>query len=445
MPEPNNKALDATRELLTKLASGDATENRALLDRAFAGRQPDPRPYLEIKGTRSALATHWLGVLSTFACLDGRGPLTLLLETGFADQRLPDVSYPGGYDAIVREWDRPCASTLPIPPGREDDRVAAIKRKLLEERLEQLVSSYGDLLVKSAIDGDENAARRAGELEQRIQDLEAMIRALDQPKQRSHRLESQLHKMDFLNLVRLVRRFIEAETSRFQAGLLLLQRCVPMSGRLAVRRVREVLSQSTGSGRFRAVQVSFRVGDRHDPASLLRCLARELAVDIDGFDPTEQIDRIADTICGSLQGGSILLLEIGQCDYLASYHPGGLQWLVVEFWQRFLSRLQESASRLPGRVIVLGLVLIDAELPDGCLPTEHCCTHDVFAQERLMEVELEPWTISDIENWLTSFAAESRACPQEHISAMAEAIHRASAGGLPSLIANQILEACEAR
>jgi hypothetical protein len=296
------------------------------------------------------------------------------------------------------------------------------------------------------------AKQRAGEIEREMDEIDKKLRALlaaprdaarqddpgPDPAQVHDQVRSQLYRIDFRQVERAVTRVLDGDAALGRAGLLLFQRGSSMSGRLCAERVTHLL-KSRSNGLFRDFSFEFQPGDRNDSAALLRHLARDLNLDLDGRSAAEQVSLVSEGLCGSLQSGSIALLTVGACDLLTRDAPTALQWLATDFWPRLLSDLGRVARGLPAGVTVIALLFFDAGLPTGALSREYRCTASKPHRDKLLEIKLRSWTRQEVADWLAAWGMPGQ--PAKAITAVVDHIMHIS-DGRPYLIENELLKYC---
>jgi hypothetical protein len=329
------------------------------------------------------------------------------------------------------------------------------KRQAKEKQLGLLAEQYEAALMESAMAAGPTrvqAEQRAAQIDERMKELDDEIRKLalapvdtnrdddngPEPSQVHDLLRQCLHRIDFRQVEGVIRRLLDADSDSGRAGLLLFQRCSRMSGRRCAERIVSIL-KAEGGELFRHFPVGLRPGDRNDAAALLRHLAAHLNLSIEARPRSEQLARVSGGLCGSLQAGSIALIDVSGCDWLTYDEPEVLRWLVTDFWSTVLAELQATARQLPGSVTLIGLLFFDDELPAGALEPAHCCGIDNVCPARVLEIELRQWSRTEVLDWLMRFGMPGH--PQDDARRIADIVMRVSAG-MPSLIENELLNRC---
>jgi len=339
------------------------------------------------------------------------------------------------------------------------DDFRSVQREALENKSKELAKQYKAALEQSTYASDatvrvqaeqqaETIDRRILEIHAKLEQIELALPASVCPEDPGRNpvtvetvLAGRLHKIDFRHVARAIRHLLDSECDAGRAGLLLFQRCELMSGRLCAQRIKKILVSEAG-GIVHPIELGLQPADCNDPGGLLRRLAGCLNLDSFGLSTPDLLGRVTARICGSMQTGSIVLLQIEFCDHLTHRNPAALHWIVTDLWRALLDDLGRAARAVPGSVTLIATLFFEGEVPEGALIPEHCCCIDDFRRERLLEIELCHWKLSEIEDWL-SRCGEFHTCPAAEIRQLAEIVMDASRG-IPALIANQLLKQCAA-
>jgi hypothetical protein len=335
--------------------------------------------------------------------------------------------------------------------GNPDTRVR--KRQILTKKLERLWGDYDAAITQStnslsAVDGNK-LDRAAEEIYEKIEKVDAEIQALDlapaQPEialvpsetgRRNDLIRDKLPEIDFKALEQALRTIIDDHSQQGCAALLLLRHSRLMAGEWGAKRVRRILRDATGVGLFRHLELEFGAWQTVDAMALLAGLAHHLNVATAPDFPT--LSRlVADTLCGSLTSGSVVLIECRRCDDLL-IQMDTLRELVQKFWAELVRSLTSRAAEHAEIKIVL-LLLAEEELAECCVAADCCCSLDDYRRERLMEVRLEAWTPADIVRWIGRYSGSSLG--KRDIDRWAERLHRAN-NGIPLMIADALLNQC---
>lgn len=331
----------------------------------------------------------------------------------------------------------------------------SIRRQTLERRLECLLGDYEAANTQYTTEVDEvnrsRLERKAESIWIQITALEKELRALElapsyaagamsepDPARILRELQSKLPEIDFGELAEALGRILaDQQDGGYVAALLLFQNSLQMGGEWCAARVREWLRGETEGGNFRHIPLEIQPSEHSDAMAPLRRLGHELGLDPGDLELQLFSEQLVKSLCGSLQNGSVVMIEFRSCDYLSDA-PGAFLSVLHDFWRPLVSRLERVAQKYLGVKIII-LLFVDAILPDGSIEREHCCTIDQFDRGKLLEVPLTEWTPVDISAWIASYAGRGR--KRYEIERMAEHIHRA-AGGIPNLVAHELLKRC---
>lgn len=328
------------------------------------------------------------------------------------------------------------------------------QRQILEKQLEALWQDYEAAINQTTMAlgaVEQNRANRLAkdiyeqieELDQRLKSLETAPTedAADTSKPDIARIQlelrSKLPEIDFGALERIVRKILRERQDEGCAALLLFQKSQSMGGEWCAARLREMLRRETQDGRFRHLPVEFQPAERVDASGLLRRLGQYLDIDAADQDRQSLSRRVIDKLCGSLQSGSIVLIECWRCDYF-SREPDEFRWVLTDFWRQAISRLALVAKEYYGVKIIFSL-FVDGTLPGNCLAVDPCRTFKDFQKDRPFEIALKPWTEKDIREWIARYSGRSLFRPD--VDFMAKKVYEA-AKGKPNLIAQQLLSEC---
>lgn len=332
--------------------------------------------------------------------------------------------------------------------------IRSAKRRALESKLGKLLQDYQDTLSQSAsalAAADRNRLdRQAEDLWKQIEALERQLKELEltlaedpaevakpDPGPLQCELRAKLPEIDFRALERALRKILDTHRDDGCAALLLFQQSAKMGGEWCAARIRKLLERETCVGCFRHIPLEFQPGEPVDNMALLRRLGHDLGLDAPVDGPEAFAQRVVEKLCGSLQMGSVILMEFRRCDYLA-YVPSVLPWMIEQFWQHLVRELTTVAQTYSG-VKIIALVFVDAALPTDIFPAELYCTLDRFEKHRLLEITLCPWSRDEIRDWITRYS--SLKLLRSQVNHMADTVYKA-ADGLPTVVAQQILRLC---
>lgn len=327
------------------------------------------------------------------------------------------------------------------------------QRQILEKRLEALWQDYEAAINQTTMAFgavEQNRANREAEnIYKQIEELDKQLKSLEiapegtaetsKPDIARMQLElrSKLPEIDFGALEQIIRKILRERQDEGCAALLLFQKSQSMGGEWCAARLREMLRRETQDGRFRHLPVEFQPAERVDASGLLRRLGQYLDIDAADQDRQSLSRRVIDKLCGSLQSGSIVLIECRRCDYF-SREPDEFRWVLADFWRQAISRLALVAKEYYEVKIIFSL-FVDGTLSGSCLAVDPCRTLEHFQKDRPFEIVLEPWTREDIGKWIARYSG--RSFSRLEVDFMADKVYEA-ANGLPNLIAEQLLSEC---
>jgi len=332
--------------------------------------------------------------------------------------------------------------------------IRAAKRRIKEDQLGALLEDYADTERQrtSALGpADRNRLdRQAAEIWEQIEALERELKDMElapsEPTRDSpgpdraqiHReLRAKLPEIDFEALERSLRTILSTPWDDGCAALLLFQHSMRMGGEWCAARIRALLARETCPGCFRHIPIEFQASEHIDNLTPLRRIGHEFGLDGPAEDPQAFARAITGKLCGSLQMGSVILLELRRCDYLADV-PSVLPWFIEQFWQRLVHELAAAAQEYYG-VKIVGLLFLDFDLPPAAFPAEVCCTLDRFERRHVLEMTLCAWSRDEIRDWITRFSGLKLS--RRDVDRMADRVYKDS-DGTPSAVAHALLELC---
>lgn len=317
-----------------------------------------------------------------------------------------------------------------------------VRRRILTKRYTNLLNEYE--LANQQINETNDEVERS-RLQHKAENLYSQIEALDQElKQidlksinsnlRYLSLEQDLPKIDFDESMELIDQMIRG----FRRGargdaLLLVQENLAMAGDLCIKRIQERLGQETGD--FKHIEVEFSSEGCLDRVGFLEKLAEYFNVsftkDPEKFEQ-EFIKMILEKICGSLQGGSILFLEVRKWDELPCQEDI-FNWFIANFWIPLTACL-ETVTQTHRRVKFIGAIVADTEFPESCLDLPCLCTDD--NSPRMLLLPLRAWTVNEIQDWLESYPG----LQSPRSTKLAQRIYRASMNGIPAMVYTALIQ-----
>ncbi|ACC83232.1 hypothetical protein [Nostoc punctiforme] len=311
-----------------------------------------------------------------------------------------------------------------------------VKRKTLNKRYTDLLNQY--TLANQKIDEtieESERYRRQQEADRLYSDLEAVdrkLKQLDKQSINSNRrylnLEQDIAKIDFEQVMEKIDEIIRG----FRRGvrgdaLIIVQENLAMAGDLCIKRIQERLGQETGD--FKHIEIEFSPEGCLDKVGFLEKLAEyfnaSFTKEPEQFEQ-DCIQLIIEKICGSLQGGSILFMEVRKWDELPCQEDI-FQWFITSFWMPLIARL-EIVSQTHRRVKFIGAIVADAEFSSSCIDFDYLCLGE--NPPKMLVLPLQFWTVDEIQEWLECYPG----LDNPRSIQLAKRIHRASQKGIPSLV-----------
>ena len=307
------------------------------------------------------------------------------------------------------------------PTQHEDKRalLAARMAALLEEQ--ELTPRQPDQL------GGLKAGSRAEDIWEEIRqvdkELSLLQGAVGAHVQRRSDWRAHLHKINFKEAVDITQELILNCDSRCGA-LFLLPNSLSMGGEWCVTRIRDMLEEWTLD--LKHYQIEFTYRSQLDEKGLLDQIARYLNVEPLLGDPDEYSRSIIKKICGAVQSGSIVFIELRGWE-LFCHAPDMLKWFVNSFWVPLVRELPAIARE---HARVKFVVMIVSDLPSEDVPPTHSCTRNEFNIEKVLQLPLQSWSLDEIKEWLEYFSGWKA----QNIEELAGTIYAASSIGLPPLV-----------
>jgi hypothetical protein len=329
--------------------------------------------------------------------------------------------------------------------------VVVRRRQILEKRLEDLFQDLEAVTqqlgqVLSDVDR-KHIDRQKEDINQRIDETATELDALEFQCQRISTeythfnrprldLESNLYKINFTKVEQTLRWILMDQRGEERAALLLFQRSTTMGGKWCAERVRELLLRETTDGLFRHVPIEFPVTEHVSRMAFLNRLGKYFKIEPDSQNLEDLLRCVIQKLCGSLQSGSIVMIECNGCDDL-TLEAGIFQWLVEAFWRNMLREISE-VSKNYYEIKVVVLLFFNEPLSERCLEANQCCTFEQFEKEKILEIPLCEWTPEDIGQWIAKYSGMG--LPRSEVDRIANKVYR-SAEGSPSQVANELLKA----
>jgi hypothetical protein len=321
-------------------------------------------------------------------------------------------------------------------PSREKQRIESNKKyaNLLDEW--SIINSQIDETID---EGNHYRLKlKADRLDKEIKEVEQKLEQLDASNLNRNRrhlnFQQDLSKIDFDKardqVNKLIRDFRKGVNRN---ALLIVQDSRAMAGELCITEIRELLCGETGN--FKHFIFEFFYGGRLDEIGLLEGLLEHLGIAFTQNTQqaeTEYIHKIIEKMCESLQGGSIIFLEIRRWNIL-SYQEEVLFWFVTQFWTRLITRLDAIAQTHP-QVKFISMIVTDTKLSSQCLKSPALRSKENNLS--ILKLSLRKWKLEDIQRWLESYLGFKN--PKS--SQIAKSIYKSTKNGIPQEVCEELLK-----
>lgn len=288
---------------------------------------------------------------------------------------------------------------------------AELKRKSLQEQQNIVTQRWID--AKNQLNNTLNAADKVPlknqikDLEAEIHDIEAELQKEDtgasDPKQRHLAIQANLPKLDCKKAITIFGDILDQFRDEGGAALFLIQNSVTLGGEMCATRLREEARTRVASGKFVHRPIGFKPGSTINELGLLEPLAGYWGITCDPQNLADSALQLVDKICGSLQDGCIVVIEITGCDYLRPLDQV-LTWFLSNFWVPLLRKLPTIAKDY-SRVRFLGVFVANSKITPSLSPALYCSGRR-SDPEKLLELPLQRCTLEDIKKWLADFSHE---------------------------------------
>jgi hypothetical protein len=299
-----------------------------------------------------------------------------------------------------------------------------VQAVLQEIMLDQLGRKLGEDIQS----GDPIAAgyRR----EQVKSELESGMRILGQVGagiDRGRHLDEVMHLIDFTRVQDFLTYGDKHYTQDGFAALCVIQQSEELGGEWCLKRIRSWLK--TEGKQPKEVSVIPIPNGALDEMRIRSRLAESFGL-MQAADALPGTGDIIQKICGSFHHDRRILITIQPCD---EFQDETWIWMMNDFWCRFIREFQQSKTRLRVRLMV---VLMTDSLITSPVFAARCCDSSVYHPEKITRLPLDPWTKSDLLNWLVDHWSENRT--DAELAELAEKVYRASHEGVPWLIYKQL-------
>ncbi|MGK7874322.1 MAG: hypothetical protein AB4426_13725 [Xenococcaceae cyanobacterium] len=251
--------------------------------------------------------------------------------------------------------------------------------------------------------------------------------------QESNIFERNLSKIDFEEARKIIDSILHKFKAQARGGaaLFLLQESLSMRGDLCMAEMREQLREYCSHFKHCPVDLSAR-NQLTSKQELLDAIAHYFNPIEPVSDETEYAQAIVDKIGSTLQGGSVVFIELNTSDdWLSAEHL--LSWFVNAFWLPLTQLHKSIASQFPNVRFVV-VISVEEPLSEECQKLPCFWREDDFDCQKIVNLPLYPWTEEHIQSWLSTFSGLSVA----QIAREARKIYRASRAGIPEIVCNRL-------
>lgn len=227
--------------------------------------------------------------------------------------------------------------------------------------------------------------------------------------------------------------FVLSKIEAGGAAMLLWQESYLMGGKWGVAQIKKMLKED--SRKFRYCPIVLLPHETVDETQVMLSIGRYLNVKVANTDLNDYTRIIIDRICESFQIGSTLFLDLRIRDDL-SRNDNFLAWLVKVFWRPLVEKIRTLIESVP-LIRCVFLISADGTLARSSLRPSLVNRH-AFSEGKILELQLEKWTVEEIRTWLYKFSDLSLGGTE--YEQLAKLIHQNSQGGLPLAVYGQLLE-----
>lgn len=322
-------------------------------------------------------------------------------------------------------------------------------KETAEKRIAELCEDYQAAVAQlgqcqSAVD-KKKIERQIKDIEKEMDLWDGKLQKLEHSRenpdrrQQYSRWRDDLPKIDFTEALEKLEALWRQFKGKEGAFLFLMQNSHAKLGRLCLTRVEDRLKEEGAD--FRLYKIEFMSHHRLGETEFLDRVADHVNLE-PRVDNVEGYARsVIERVCGSLQSGSIVFLEITAWDPVV-LQDKFLPWFRDGFWIPIVRRLPTLANKCP-LVKFVTVINVNAQVSSDYLTPSVCCTQDQFNPEKILELPLRNWQKDEIKIWLLKYSGLTSpgiGLNTENIEKMAVAIYRASGNGDPPLVRDALLE-----
>lgn len=310
------------------------------------------------------------------------------------------------------------------------------KRKRWERQLADLQAEINALEDELSYERDSSSRirikRKIQEREKEYEDTERNLVELENKNANQSHLDfqSRLIKINFIKALQIFEKIVNQFDSKADGAIFFFQNSHAMEGNYCVSRIRDILKDNTGD--FKHLSISPQIGEGLNQFELLGAIGSYFGCILENEHPETQkyAERIIDTICGSIQGGSTIFLELQHFDFSESQEEV-LVWFIRHFWKPLKDKVIEVCSAY-SKIKFLFFINMDKLIAQELKNSSIFCTDDGFSYDKILELPLTNWSVEEIKDWLVDFMGQA----DEKAFRKSKIIFDATQSGLPNLVCN---------
>lgn len=313
-------------------------------------------------------------------------------------------------------------NSITVPLARTSDSVQARRDQLSHEmkRLVHEIEAVGRKLLNLS-----NPTERSLLEEQRHRLWLKMEEIQEERDALQHNFQADLPKINFTAAKDAIKYIVDKPDGC--ATMLLLQHSSPMRGDLCLKAVR----QEWDGRDLREYPVKLADGGSLDEYGILLKLGAYLGLHIRGSSE-EYAQAIIQTLCDSVRSGTIVYIELQQCDYLPQ---SVFTWFLDHFWQPLVEEIPHIAQTyLQVKFIIALVAAADLPLNLDHSATSLCSNYKDFESGQALDLQLKHWTKLELKDWLVKFGRKTGA----EVDRLTDMIYRISKNGEPQLVAREL-------
>lgn len=321
--------------------------------------------------------------------------------------------------------------------------ITSIKKQTLEKRLANIIEEFVAINAQIDTEGDKDKRillqRKINNLEEDMEEIDTKLKELENSQNDCNQIyrsiQENLPQIDFRKAMHILDIINNQFKRDVGAAFFLLEDSYSMAGELLIYKIREELKRQTRS--IKHIQVEISSNNSFDEFGLLASIGGYLSISLtDDSNLIDCVNLIIQTICQSLQSGSVVFIEIKKWNFLPSQDKL-LSWFIEDFWCSLIHECQVVATQKQLlRIKVVAIIDSESKLAPECKQLPCYCTQDDFTHTKILTLPLNRWELEDITTWLEYYSGLS--APQ--INLKAKQIHQKTMNGVPRMVCS-LLEA----